>query len=51
MTNVHVVDNRSPGSMNGGLHALVLSRTIRIKLIVLDSDFVYRKVNDLQAKQ
>ena len=48
MTNVHVIDNRSPGSMNGGLHALVLLRTIRIKP---DSDFVYRKVNDLQAKQ
>ena len=51
MTNVHVVDNRSPWSMNGGIHAIVSSRIVRKQLIACDSDFRYRKLNDFQPKQ
>ena len=37
MTNVHVVNNRSPWPINGGLHAVVSSRMVRERLITHDS--------------
>ena len=51
MTNVHVVDNRLLWPINGGLHAVVLSRMVRERFIACDSDFGYRKPNDFRTKQ
>ena len=51
MTNVHVVENRSPWSMNGSLHAIISSHMVRKRLIARDLDFRCRKLNDFQAKQ
>ena len=45
MTNVHVVDNRSPWPINGGLHAVISSCMVREQLIACDSDFGYSKPN------
>ena len=39
MTNVHIVNNRSSWSINGGLHAVFSSRMVRERLIARDSDF------------
>ena len=47
MKNVHVVDNRSPWPINGGLHAVVSSRMVPERLIACDSDFGYRKPNEV----
>ena len=43
MTNVHVVNNRSPWPINGGLHAVVSSHMVCERLIARASDFGYRK--------
>ena len=51
MTNVHMVDSRSPWPINGGLHAVISSRMVCERLIAHDSDFGYRKLNDYQTKQ
>ena len=48
MTNVHVVDNRSPWPINGGLHTAVSLRMVCERLIAHDSDFGYGKLNDFQ---
>ena len=45
MTNVRVIDNRSPCSVIRTLNALVSSRTV-CKLIARNSYLVYRKLND-----
>ena len=51
MTNVNVVDNRSPWPINGGLHAVVSSYMVCERLITRDFDFGCRKLNDFQTKQ
>ena len=44
MTNAHVVENRSPWSMNGGLHAIISLHMVRKQLIACDLDFRCRKL-------